>query len=464
MHRSSRWIAQALGAQLHGNDVELTGTVETDSREIRQGSLFVARRGENSDGHNYLDAAERNGAVAAIVEHLCDSPLTQIIVEDSTIALGELARAYLSDLRSRQKLDVIAMTGSVGKTTTKDLLAAIMGADAPTVAPQLSFNNEVGLPLTVLRADESTRHLVLEMGASGPGHIAYLTRIAPPDAGIELMVGHAHLGGFGSVEGVRDAKAELIQGLVPSGISILNFDDPHVMEMAAHAPGRVVTFSASGNTQADSSAHAISLDEQGKASFELHLDGRVLPVHLGLVGIHHVANALAAITGAWTLGIDLDQACAAVEGRQPASPHRMSIHELTLKGRKVTLIDDSYNANLDSFRAGCKAAGDLAAGRQLIVVAGGMLELGEASQSTHEQVARFFDQAGAHCVLALGEDSQYYFTERGEDHTHRHLRNVDEVLSALDGILEDNSVVFIKGSNGSGAWKVADHLVEEGTL
>ena len=185
MHRSSRWIAQALGAQLHGNDVEVTGTVETDSREIRQGSLFVARRGENSDGHNYLDAAERNGAVAAIVEHLCDSPLTQIIVEDSTIALGELARAYLSDLRSHQKLDVIAMTGSVGKTTTKDLLAAIMGADAPTVAPQLSFNNEVGLPLTVLKADESTRHLVLEMGASGPGHIAYLTRIAPPDAGID---------------------------------------------------------------------------------------------------------------------------------------------------------------------------------------------------------------------------------------------------------------------------------------
>ena len=226
----------------------------------------------------------------------------------------------------------------------------------------------------------------------------------------------------------------------------------------------MVTFSASGNSQADSSAHAISLDEQGKASFELHLDGRVLPVHLGLVGVHHVANALAAITGAWTLGIDLDQACAAVEGRRPASPHRMSIHELSLKGKKVTLIDDSYNANLDSFRAGCKAAGDLAVGRQLVVVAGGMLELGEASQSTHEQVARFFDEAGADCVLALGEDSQYYFTERGEDHTHRHLRNVDEVLSALDGILEDNSVVFIKGSNGSGAWKVADRLVEEGTL
>lgn len=464
MHRSSKWIAQALGAQLHGTDVEVTATVETDSREITPGSLFVARRGETSDGHQYLEAAASRGAVAAIVEHVCDSPLPQIVVSDSTFALGELARAYLSELRQSQPLDVIAVTGSAGKTTTKDLLAAIMSEDAPTVAPQLSFNNEVGLPLTVLRADESTRHLVLEMGASGPGHIDYLTRIAPPDAAIELMVGHAHLGGFGSVEGVRDAKAELIRGLVPSGVSILNRDDPHVMEMAPQAPGRIVTFSAAGNTEAEVWAEDLHLDEQGRAVFNLHLDGLTFPMHLGLVGIHHVSNACAAIAGAWVLGIAPEKACAAVNGQGASSPHRMSIHELELDGRHITLIDDSYNANLDSFRAGCRAAADLAARRPLIIVAGGILELGEASEETHREVARFFEDAGARCVLALGDESQFYFSERGEDDTHRRFRNVDEVIDALRGILEDNAVVFIKGSNGSGAWKVADRLVEEGTL
>ena len=464
MHRSSQWIAQALGAQLYGIDVEVTSTVETDSRENTPGALFVARRGENSDGHQYLEAAASRGAVAAIVEHVCESPLTQIVVPDSTYALGELARIYLDELRENHELDVIAMTGSAGKTTTKDLLAAIMRADAPTVAPQLSFNNEVGLPLTVLRADETTRHLVLEMGASGPGHIDYLTRIAPPDAAIELMVGHAHLGGFGSVEGVRDAKPELIRGLRPHGISILNIDDSHVMQMAEHAPGRVVTFSASGNPQADARALNVCLDEQGRASFDVHLDGTSFPLHLGLVGIHHVSNALAAITGAWTLGIDPETACAVVNGQTAASPHRMSIHELVIAGKNVTLIDDSYNANLDSFRAGCRAAADLAQGRPLVIVAGGILELGEASEETHREVAGFFEEAGAQCVLALGDESEFYFSERGEDHTHRRFRNVDEVIEALHGILEDNAVVFIKGSNGSGAWKVADHLVEEGTL
>ena len=217
MQTSAQWIAEAVSGRLVGNDVPVTGPVVTDSREAQAGSLYVARRGESADGHAFVSGAVERGAVAVIVEHEVDEAVAQIVVEDSTEALGALARAHVTKLRSSGDLDVIAMTGSVGKTTTKDLLLQIMSEDGPTVAPKLSFNNEVGLPLTVLLADESTRHLVLEMGASGPGHITYLTDIVAPDVAIELCVGHAHVGGFGGFEGVAAAKAELIKGTRPGG-------------------------------------------------------------------------------------------------------------------------------------------------------------------------------------------------------------------------------------------------------
>ena len=197
MRTSAQWIAEAVSGRLVGSDVSVTGSVVTDSREAQAGSLYVARRGESADGHAFVAGAVARGAVAVIVEHEVDEAVAQIVVEDSTEALGALARAHVEALRAGGALDVIAMTGSVGKTTTKDLLLQIMSADGPTVAPKLSFNNEVGLPLTVLLADENTRHLVLEMGASGPGHITYLTGIVAPDVAIELCVGHAHVGGFG---------------------------------------------------------------------------------------------------------------------------------------------------------------------------------------------------------------------------------------------------------------------------
>ena len=208
MQTTAQWIAEAVSGRLVGPDVLVTGPVVTDSREAAEGSLYIARRGEAADGHTFVSGAVARGAVAVIVEHEVDEAVAQIVVDDSTVALGALAHAHVEKLRRGGDLDVIAMTGSVGKTTTKDLLAQIMSEDGPTVAPKLSFNNEVGLPLTVLLADESTRHLVLEMGASGPGHITYLTNIVSPDVAIELCVGHAHVGGFGGFEGVAAAKAE----------------------------------------------------------------------------------------------------------------------------------------------------------------------------------------------------------------------------------------------------------------
>ena len=463
MQASAQWIAEAVSGRLVGNDVPVTGPVVTDSREAQAGSLYVARRGESADGHAFVSGAATRGAVAAIVEHEVDEAVAQIVVEDSTEALGALARAHVEKLRSSGDLDVIAMTGSVGKTTTKDLLLQIMSEDGPTVAPKLSFNNEVGLPLTVLLADESTRHLVLEMGASGPGHITYLTDIVAPDVAIELCVGHAHVGGFGGFEGVAAAKAELIKGTRPGGPVILNTDDPNVEAMAPLATGRVIRFSASGNERADVVARDVRLDRADRASFTLVTPEGEAPIDLKIVGRHHVANALAAAAGALTLGVSLQTVAAVLSRARALSPHRMDVHELRVDGMDLTLIDDSYNANLDSMRAGIAALASIGRDSQRIAVLGEMLELGEDSQSLHQQVGALIADAGVETLIGLGTDAHYYL-EGAPDVPNREVTSdpQDAARLALEHA-KDGAVVLVKGSFGSQSWQVADILREKGT-
>ncbi len=463
MQASAQWIAEAVSGRLVGNDVPVTGPVVTDSREAQAGSLYVARRGESADGHAFVSGAATRGAVAAIVEHEVDEAVAQIVVEDSTEALGALARAHVEKLRSSGDLDVIAMTGSVGKTTTKDLLLQIMSEDGPTVAPKLSFNNEVGLPLTVLLADESTRHLVLEMGASAPGHITYLTDIVAPDVAIELCVGHAHVGGFGGFEGVAAAKAELIKGTRPGGPVILNTDDPNVEAMAPLATGRVIRFSASGNERADVIARDVRIDRADRASFTLVTPDGEAPVELKIVGRHHVANALAAAAGALTLGVGLETVATVLSRARALSPHRMDVHELRVDGMDLTLIDDSYNANLDSMRAGIAALASIGRDSQRIAVLGEMLELGEDSQSLHQQVGALIADAGVDTLIGLGSDAHYYL-EGAPDVPNREVAAdpQDAARLALEHA-EDGAVVLVKGSFGSQSWQVADILREKGT-
>ena len=463
MQASAQWIAEAVSGRLVGNDVPVTGPVVTDSREAQAGSLYVARRGESADGHAFVSGAAKRGAVAAIVEHEVDEAVAQIVVEDSTEALGALARAHVEKLRSSGDLDVIAMTGSVGKTTTKDLLFQIMSEDGPTVAPKLSFNNEVGLPLTALLADESTRHLVLEMGASGPGHITYLTDIVAPDVAIELCVGHAHVGGFGGFEGVAAAKAELIKGTRPGGPVILNMDDPNVEAMAPLATGRVIRFSASGNERADVVARDVRLDRADRASFTLVTPEGEAPIDLKIVGRHHVANALAAAAGALTLGVSLQTVAAVLSCARALSPHRMDVHELRVDGMDLTLIDDSYNANLDSMRAGIAALASIGRDSQRIAVLGEMLELGEDSQSLHQQVGALIADAGVETLIGLGTDAHYYL-EGAPDVPNREVAAdpQDAARLALEHA-KDGAVVLVKGSFGSQSWQVADILREKGT-
>ena len=463
MRASAQWIAEAVSGRLVGNDVPVTGPVVTDSREAQAGSLCVARRGESADGHAFVSGAATRGAVAVIVEHEVDEAVAQIVVEDSTEALGALARAHVEKLRSSGDLDVIAMTGSVGKTTTKDLLLQIMSEDGPTVAPKLSFNNEVGLPLTVLLADESTRHLVLEMGASGPGHITYLTDIVAPDVAIELCVGHAHVGGFGGFEGVAAAKAELIKGTRPGGPVILNTDDPNVEAMAPLATGRVIRFSASGNERADVIARDVRLDRADRASFTLVTPEGEAPIDLKIVGRHHVANALAAAAGALTLGVSLQTVATVLSRARALSPHRMDVHELRVDGTDLTLIDDSYNANLDSMRAGIAALASIGRDSQRVAVLGEMLELGGDSRSLHQQVGALIADAGVDTLIGLGADAHYYLEgAQGVPNREVAADPQDAARLALEHA-QDGAVVLVKGSFGSQSWQVADILREKGT-
>ncbi|OMG15089.1 UDP-N-acetylmuramoyl-tripeptide--D-alanyl-D-alanine ligase [Actinomyces naeslundii] len=480
MNLSLSQIAAAVGGRLIGPDATVTGPVVTDSRQASPGALFVAVHGERTDGHAHLGSAGTLGAVGAIVSDLKaartglseepaeaaeseDLPMGLVLVEDTVVALGALARTHLTGLRQGavdrgERLTVVAMTGSVGKTTTKDLTRQLLAASGPTVAPRASFNNEIGLPLTVLEADESTRYLVLEMGASGPGHIAYLTDIAPLDAAGVLMIGHAHMGGFGSIEGVAAAKAEIIAGLLPEGTAILNADDARCAAMAELAPARVLTFSAQGDS-ADLRAENVVVDETARAAFDLHLPGLDAPrrVQLAVAGVHNVANALAAAGLALAAGLEPELIAERLGSVSIESPHRMDVSELS---GDLLLIDDSYNANIDSMTAALAALPALAGSRRRVVVVSEMLELGESSAADHARTGELAAQAGAAMLIGIGSTQEALDAARARGVEVVGFEDSATAISQIDALLSDGDAVLVKGSNGSGAWRLADHLKE----
>ncbi|MBE6480993.1 MAG: UDP-N-acetylmuramoyl-tripeptide--D-alanyl-D-alanine ligase [Actinomyces ruminicola] len=453
---------------------EIVSTVVTDSRRVGPGALFVALAGERTDGHAHVGTAATAGAIAALVSDVAaaraslsdaGAVLPLIEVPDTVAALGALAREHLADLRRRAArhggaLTVVAVTGSVGKTTTKDLTRQLLAAQAPTVAPIASFNNEIGLPLTVLETDADTRFLVLEMGASAPGHIAYLTEIAPLDAAAVLMVGHAHMEGFGSVDGVARAKSEIVRGLVPSGTAVLNLDDPRTAAMAELAP-RTLTFSASGAPEADIRADTVELDAAAHAVFDLHLPGLDAPrrLRLAVPGAHNVANALAAAGMALAAGAAPERIAEHLAHVHLESPHRMDV---TLLGRDLLLIDDAYNANIDSMTAAFDSLHSLGGSRRRVAIISEMLELGASSAADHARTGELAAQSGVALLVTVGAGAApAAAAARAAGVDTLELPDADAALTALDapdGPLHDGDVVLVKGSNGSGAWRLADHL------
>ena len=403
---SLRDVATLTGGSLHPDEpgtagIVVTGPVVTDSREVRPGSLYVARVGEHTDGHRFVGAAGDGGAVAALTSHPVDE-LPCVVVDDVQAAFGRVARGVLD---RRQDLRVVAVTGSSGKTSTKDLLAQVLGAAGETIAPVDSLNGEIGVPLTVCRVSVATRFLVVEMGARGIGHLTYLTSIAPPDVSIVLNVGSAHVGEFGSRANIATAKAELVEALGEDGVAILNADDPAVAAMANRTAARVVTV---GVTEpADVTAADVELDALGRASFTLNGFGHSLPVRLRVSGAHQISNALAVVAAAVECGMSPQDAVAALDAAGPTSRWRM---EVTERADGVTVVNDAYNANPDSMRAALAALRAIADAapppRRTWAVLGEMLELGGESRAEHESLGRLTVALGIDRLVAVGEGAR----------------------------------------------------------
>ena len=466
----------------------VTGAV-SDSRQAGAGTLFVAIRSERVDGHDFVAGAAQAGAPAAIVEReVPGAALDQIVVGDSVKALGDLARC---NLRRRRAADgpftVVGITGSVGKTTTKDLLRAMLAELGETVAPVGSFNNEIGMPLTALKVGPSTRFLVAEMGANHVGEIAHLTTIAPPDIAVVLKVGVAHLGEFGSVERIAQAKSELVRGLVPHGACVLNADDPHVAAMAAIAPGDVEWFGR-GVGIGDGVERVTALgasdvrhDELDHPSFTLTKGDESVDVHLAICGDHNVMNALAAATVADRLGLPLDRIAAVLGDQRHISPHRMAVSEVERDGVRFTLIDDSFNANPDSMRAGLDGLAAWGASRATqptrVGVLGAMLELGDDARRLHRSMGEYAVSLGLDAVIAVGSraDGQLDalagdIADGAERAAHgrpvevRLVHDVDEADRAVLAIAaaHPGTTVLLKGSHASGLGALAVRWGSEG--
>ena len=449
---TAQWVANAVSGTLAADVDAIVTSVVKDSREVAPGALYVAFVGERVDGHDFVPAALAAGATLCLVSQHVDAP--HVLVDDVELALGALARAYLALLRTEGDITVVAVTGSNGKTTTKDLLAQTL---PDVVAPVGSYNNEIGMPLTVLAADSSTRHLVLEMGASGPGHIAYLTSIAPPDVAIVLMVGTAHAGGYDGPDGIARAKAELVRGLVPGGVAILNADDAAVAAMAPLAE-RVVTFGQA--SAADVRASDLTL-ARGRASFVPVVRGASgHRMTLSLVGEHHVTNALAALAAALECGMQLDEASALIAQARPVSAHRMAVTE---RADGITIIDDSYNASPESMRAAFLALLDVAEGGRTVAVIGEMLEMGDASREAHWELGHHAVRLGIDYLLVVGEGAKPAFDaavrEGSWGDEAAFVGSIGDARSYLSERLMAGDTVLVKASHGTGLYELADELV-----
>ena len=447
-------IAAATGGAVHGDPTALvTGAVVTDARESEAGSLYVARVGEHADGHDYAGQAAERGASAALTTRVVDE-LDCIVVDDTQAAFVALSRALLERLPD---LHVVGITGSSGKTSTKDLLGSVLAASGETIAPQGSYNSEVGVPLTVCRVTEGTRYLVVEMGARGIGHVEYLTRIAPPQVGVVLNVGHAHVGEFGSIDQVALAKSELVAALPADGVAVLNADDPRVRAMAEVTRARVVLVGESPD--AEVRATDVTLDEGGRPRFTVIAPFGTAEVSLPLVGRHHVGNALAVIAAAQACGLDLETIVAALVGARPASRWRM---EVTERADGVRVVNDAYNANPDSMAAALRALAAMSATGRRVAVLGSMLELGEESPALHRGVGELAGELGVDSVVAVGDlavdiaDGARAAGVADVDH----VNDVDAAEELLRARLAGGDVVLLKSSRDAGLRWLGDRLIE----
>lgn len=472
-------IADAVGGRLAdpGAAGRLVGPdVVIDSRRTTPGALFVAFAGDNVDGHDYIAKARERGAAGVLCQRVpegldADAAAGCVLVDDPTAALGRLARRLIDD---HPEVAVIGITGSSGKTSTKDLLAQVLATAGPTVAPEGSFNNEIGVPLTATRVETGTHHLISEMGARGRHHIDYLCSLTPPRIGVVLNVGQAHVGEFGSREAIAVAKGELVEQLPPQGWAVLNGTDPYVSAMATRTKAQIALFSGAGrpDTSADLLVWAdrVEADDIDRHSFVLRMerpDGTTeeAPVALRLVGRHHVANAAAAATAALCLGLPLTQVAKALTAATQRSRWRM---ELTESGDGVVIVNDAYNANPDSMLAACDTLARMTRRRRTTrpeihswAVLGQMFELGDVSAAEHEAVGRAVGSLQIDHLIALGEDAPR-MVEAARAAGCENATVAADVTTATELVRPaPGDIVLVKASRAMGLEAVAEALVTQ---
>lgn len=440
--RSLSEIARITGGRVVGQDV-VVASVSPDSRTVGEGSLFIALKGERADGHGFVDAAIEAGAIAALTEReMPGAP--QVVVADVLAALQALA----AEERRSSGVTVVAVTGSAGKTLTKDLITGAIGSDRVVHAASGSFNNELGLPLTLLGATLQTDVIVTEMGSRGLGHVEELCAIAAPDIGVVTNVGLAHVGVFGTPDNIAAGKAELVANLAETGAAILNDDDPVVRGFDRHTRARVIRYGL--GTKADVRATDVELGIDGRASFLAEAGGQQARVTMALPGEHMVGNALAALAVAHDLGIPLESAASGLEAAV-TSGWRMDVTE-TASG--VTVINDAYNANPASMAAALKTARWIARDRRLIAVLGAMRELGDHSFVEHEKVGELAARLGVEELVTVGEEAmpiaRAAVREGVEPGQVRSVADVDEAQAELSAMVRPGDVVLLKASRAIG--------------
>ena len=454
-------VSSAIGGRISGDEnVLVTGSAETDSRLVGPGSLFFAKPGEVTDGHRFVGAAAHAGAVAAVVEHLVESvEIPQIVVADVVEALGLLATEVLRRVRAERNLRVVGITGSNGKTTTKNMLREILSGVGPTVAPIESYNNEVGAPISMLKVDESTEYLVVELGAGGIGSIGYLAKMCKPDVAVELKVGLAHAGEWGGIETTAKIKGELIENMSDSGVAILNADDGYVREMAKRAPGQTVFFGTSAD--ADYQAAGIDISLAGTA-FDLTVgDGAPRRVTLKILGEHHVYNALASIAAAEALGVSREHAIDAIEAMPLAERWRMQLFE---RADGVAIINDAYNASPDSTKAALQTLALLGRreGRRTIAVLGEMAELGEFSAEQHDAIGRIVVRLNIDQLIVVGAGAKLVHMgasqEGSWDGESKYFDAIEPALEHLREMLTSGDIVLVKSSKSANLRHLGDAL------
>jgi UDP-N-acetylmuramoyl-tripeptide--D-alanyl-D-alanine ligase len=445
------------------SNLKVNGKVVIDSRKVSQGDLFVAINGEKVDGHDFCHEAIKKGAIAVISsKELVGIPTLLVkegnaasknVDQPTVIALGKLASYLLMKLPNIFK---IAVTGSSGKTTTKDLLFDLGNLIGPTVAPVGSYNNEIGMPQTILECDEKTKVLILEMGAREVGNIKKLCQIAKPDTSILLNIGSAHIEIFGSRELILKTKSEIIECLNAEDVAVLNHEDETFSKQKTKA--KVVSFGLSG---ADVSAKNVVLNDKAQASYELEFEGKVSQVNLKLVGAHQVSNSLAAAAVFLKKGLDIDLVAKTLSNSVAKSKWRMQVE---VNSKNVTVINDSYNANPESMKAAIRTLKQAGADKKTFIIVGEMLELGSDSKQMHEEVADLIQKLDVKKTLVVGNGAKIvsdYLSNNAYKGRLEFCMDIDSAISKTKEMVEINDVVLVKASRAIGLERVANALMND---